>query len=228
MSQPQTFPSRRTFLQGSGAVLATGLARDAAGARADDLLRVALIGCGGRGTGAAIQALSTAGPVHLVAMADAFADRLDSSLAEIGKHVPERVDVPESRRFVGFDAYRGALDLDVDVAILATPPGFRPLHFEHAVARGRHVFMEKPVAVDAPGVRAVLAAATSAREKGLKVGVGLQRRHDPAYVETVRRLREGAIGRVQLYRCYWNSSGVWTREREPGWSEMTYQMRNWY
>ena len=198
------------------------------GARRDDLLRVALVGCGGRGTGAAIQALSTAGPVHLVAMADAFRDRLDASLAEIVAHAPERVDVPESRRFTGFDAYREALDLDVDVVLLTTPPGFRPLHFEYAVARGRHVFMEKPVAVDAPGVRAVLAAAAEARSSGLKVGVGLQRHHDPAYVETVRRVREGAIGKILLYRCYWNSGGVWTRAREAGWSEMTYQMRNWY
>jgi len=223
------FPSRRTFLQGSGAVLAAGaLAREAAGARSGDLLRVALVGCGGRGTGAAVQALSTAGPVHLVAMADAFRDRLDSSLAEIAKQVPERVDVPGSRRFVGFDAYRAAIDLDVDVVILTTPPGFRPLHFEYAVAKGRHVFMEKPVAVDGPGIRAVLAAAVEARRKALKVGVGLQRRHDPAYQETVQRLRAGAIGPILLYRCYWNSAGVWTRAREPGWSEMTYQMRNWY
>jgi predicted dehydrogenase len=221
--------SRRTFLQvSSAALLARPALADLAGARTDDLLRVALVGCGGRGTGAAIQALATAGPVHLVALADAFRDRLDSALAEIVKHAPERVDVPESRRFVGFDAYRDAIDLDVDVVILATPPGFRPEHFRHAVARGRHVFMEKPVAVDAPGVRAVLAAAAEAKKKELKVGVGLQRHHDPAYVETVKRLREGAIGRIQLYRCYWNSSGVWTRAREAGWSEMTYQMRNWY
>lgn len=229
MSQPQPFPSRRVFLQGSGAALASGaLAREAGGARADDLLRVALVGCGGRGTGAAIQALSTAGPVHLVAMADAFRDRLDASLAEIVAQVPERVDVPESRRFVGFEAFRAAIDLDVDVVLLTTPPGFRPEHFEYAVARGRHVFMEKPVAVDAPGVRTVLAAAAEARRKELRVGVGLQRHHDPAYVETVARLRAGAIGRILLYRCYWNSSGVWTRAREAGWSEMTYQMRNWY
>src|SRR5262245_57199349 len=226
---PQPSPSRRTFLTGSGAVLASSaLARSAAGARSDDLLRVALVGCGGRGTGAALQALATAGPVQLVAMADAFHDRLDSSLAEIVAGAPTRVDVPESRRFVGFEAYRAAIDLDVDVVLLATPPGFRPLHFEYAVRKGRHVFMEKPVAVDAPGVRTVLAAAAEARQKGLKVGVGLQRRHDPAYVETVRRIREGALGKVLLYRCYWNSAGVWTRPRQPEWSEMTYQMRNWY
>jgi predicted dehydrogenase len=227
-------PSRRTFVQGSSAALVAGtfpLAPGGAradGARGSDLLRVALVGCGGRGTGAALQALSTEGPVHLVAMADAFRDRLDSALAEIVAQRPERVDVPESRRFVGFDAFREAIDLDVDVVILTTPPGFRPQHFEYAVQKGRHVFMEKPVAVDAPGVRTVLAAAAQARAKNLKVGVGLQRHHDPQYLETVQRLKEGAIGKVLFYRCYWNSSGVWTRPRETGWSEMTYQMRNWY
>jgi predicted dehydrogenase len=229
MSSTHLPPSRRAFLRRSGAVLASGaLAPTTAGARTNDLLRVALVGCGGRGTGAAIQALSTEGPVHLVAMADAFADRLESSLAEIVAAVPGRVDVPLSRRFVGFDAYRAAIELDVDVVILTTPPGFRPAHFDYAVERGRHVFMEKPVAVDAPGVRTVLAAAARARSRGLKVGVGLQRHHDPAYQETVARLAEGAIGEILLYRCYWNSSGVWTRAREAGWSEMTYQMRNWY
>jgi len=222
-------PSRRAFLQGStAAVLATNLELPRGTTRADDLLRIALVGCGGRGTGAAIQALSTAGPVHLVAMADAFADRLDSSLAEIVKAAPEKVDVPESRRFVGFEAYRQAIDLDVDVVVLATPPGFRPSHFQYAVERGRHVFMEKPVATDPTGVRAVLAAAQEAKKKDLKVGVGLQRHHDPAYLETVKRIQDGAIGKVLFYRCYWNSSGVWTRARQADWSEMTYQMRNWY
>ena len=225
-------PSRRAFLHGTSAVVGASLLPDVAAvrgnARSDDLLRIALVGCGGRGTGAALQALSTAGPVHLVAMADAFRDRLDSSLAEILKERPAQVDVPESRRFVGFDAYREAIDLDVDVVLLVTPPGFRPLHLEYAVNKGRHVFMEKPVAVDAPGVRRVVEAARAARAKDLKIGVGLQRRHDPRYVETVRRIREGAIGKVLSYRCYWNSSGVWTRAREPGMSEMTYQMRNWY
>ena len=223
-----TRTNRRTFLQTSTAALAASSLSGAQGARSSDLLRVALVGCGGRGTGAAIQALSTEGPVHLVAMADAFRDRLDSALEEIVKAVPARVDVPESRRFTGFEAYQAAIDLDVDVVILTTPPGFRPTHFEYAVAKGRHVFMEKPVAVDAPGVRRVLAAAAVAKTKDLKVGVGLQRHHDPAYIETVRRVREGAIGNVLFYRCYWNSAGVWTRPREAGWSEMTYQMRNWY
>jgi predicted dehydrogenase len=223
--------TRRELLATSSVLLGSSLlARPATarGARRADLLRVALIGCGGRGTGAALQALSTKGPVQLVAMADAFRDRLDASLAELARDVPSRLDVPESRRFTGFDAYQRAIDVDVDVVILATPPGFRPLHFEYAVARGRHVFMEKPVAVDAPGVRRVLAASALARRAGLKIGVGLQRRHDPRYLETVQRVRDGAIGAPRLLRVYWNGTRPWVRRREAGWTEMQYQMRNWY
>ncbi|HJO25912.1 MAG: dehydrogenase [Planctomycetes bacterium] len=236
-------PSRRSFLAGSGAALAGGataglapgcknvtgaLALDLAVPRSMDTLRVALIGCGGRGTGAANQALSTSGSVELVAMADAFADRLAGSRRALLERHPEAVRVPDEQCFVGFDAYQRAMELDVDVVILATPPGFRPLHFEHAVALGRHVFMEKPVAVDGPGVRRVLAAAEAAKAKNLKVGVGLQRHHDVGYIETVRRIQAGQIGRLQLLRVYWNSAGVWVKPRREGMSEMQYQMRNWY
>ncbi len=236
--KPGRGTTRRSFLQLSTTALAgTSLAACTAPVRLrhrqDDLLRIALVGCGGRGTGAAIQALSTAGPVRLVAMADAFQDRLEGSLAAIQKQMAERgqadrVDVPPARRFVGFDAYRQAMAEDVDVVLLTTPPGFRPLHFEHAVERGLHVFMEKPVAVDAPGVRRILAAAERAEARGLKVGVGLQRHHEARYQETVQRLRDGAIGELRLLRCYWNGAGVWVRARQPGWTEMEYQMRNWY
>ena len=166
--------------------------------------------------------------MRLVAAGDAFEDRLSTSLEELQKHAPEKMDVPADRRFVGFDAYRKAIECDVDVVILATPPGFRPLHLTHAIEHGRHVFMEKPVAVDAPGVREVLAAARAAKDKGLKVGVGLQRRHEPKYIETVRRLQAGEIGDIILLRAYWNSAGVWTRAREAEMSELEYQMRNWY
>jgi predicted dehydrogenase len=232
-SDPGASLARRRFLVGSSAALAGAAFAGPASARlartlGEPELRVALVGCGGRGTGAAVQALSTVGPVKLVAMADAFADRLESSLAEIARARGARVDVPPERRFTGFDAYARAIDADCDVVILTTPPGFRPLHFEHAVARGRHVFMEKPVAVDAPGVRRVLAAAAQARERNLKVGVGLQRHHDPRYVETVARLKEGALGEIDLLRVYWNSSGVWVHPRPPQATEMEYQMRNWY
>ena len=194
--------SRRSFLKQTtgvamgGPMLASALA-SRAHAAADDTLRVALVGCGGRGTGAAQQALSTAGPVKLVAMADAFRDRLDGSLAQIEKRMgdkQDRVDVPEERRFTGFDAYKKAIDAGADVVILTTPPGFRPEQFEYAIDQGKHVFMEKPVAVDGPGVRRVIEAGRKAKEKNLKVGVGLQRHHEAKYLETVKRIQDGAIG----------------------------------
>lgn len=231
MSPTHSSADRRAFLKQSSAVVGASIlagSKPLARASIEDTLKVALVGCGGRGTGAAAQALSTAGPVRLVAMADAFSDRLEGSLKHLMEIHPERVDVPETSRFVGFDAYRKAIEADVDVVILATPPGFRPMHFAHAVENKRHVFMEKPVAVDGPGVRMVLDAARVARENDLKVGVGLQRHHERKYLETVRRIREGAIGDILYYRCYWNSAGVWVKQREEGQSEMEYQMRNWY
>src|SRR5207253_830057 len=123
--------------------------------------------------------------------------------------------------------YKKAIEL-CDVAILATPPGFRPIHFEEAVRQGKHIFMEKPVATDAPGVRKVLAAAAEAKKKNLKVGVGLQRHHQLGYLETIKRINEGAIGDIVNMRVYWNDGGVWVKKREPGMTEMEYQMRNWY
>jgi myo-inositol 2-dehydrogenase/D-chiro-inositol 1-dehydrogenase len=227
--------NRRDFLRtASAGVVGAALAPEllAARARATALgraeIRVVLIGCGGRGTGAAANALSTTGPVRLVAMADAFRDRLESSLAHLQAEFGERVDVPVERRFHGFDAFRAAVDCDAELVILATPPGFRPQHFSYAVEKHRHVFMEKPVAVDATGVREVLTAAATADARGLKVGVGLQRHHQAHYLETVRRIRAGAIGELVLLRAYWNSAGVWVNPRQPGQTEMEYQMRNWY
>ena len=162
-------------------------------------------------------------------MADAFRDRLDGSLNEIKKAVNDdkKFDVPEDRKFIGFDAYKQAIAL-ADVAILATPPGFRPIHFEEAVRQGKNIFMEKPVAIDGAGVKQVLAAAEEAKKKNLKVGVGLQRHHQAAYIETIKRLHDGAIGDITAARCYWNDGGVWVKERRPDETEMQYQMRNWY
>jgi predicted dehydrogenase len=227
--------NRRAFLRTAtagvvGATLAPELlaARARATAMGRDEVRIALVGCGGRGSGAAANALSTGGAVRLVAMADAFRDRLESSLAGLQAEYGPLVDVPEERRFTGFDAFRAAIDADVDLVILATPPGFRPQHFSYAVEKSRHVFMEKPVAVDGPGVRMVLEAAAQADAKGLKVGVGLQRHHQLPYLETVKRIHDGAIGEPVLLRAYWNSAGVWVNPRQPGQTEMEYQMRNWY
>ena len=194
-----------------------------------DTIKLGLVGCGGRGTGASIQAMNTtSGQVELVAMADAFEDRLNKSHKTSSSAHEGKVHVPEDRRYTGFDAYKQVLDSDADMVILATPPGFRPLHFEAAIDAGKHVFMEKPAGVDAPGIRRVLRAGEKAAEKGLYVGVGLQRRHERLYRETIAKLQEGAIGDFILSRAYWNGGGVWNRERKPEYTELEYQMRNWY
>jgi predicted dehydrogenase len=235
--------SRRKFLKtstilGGGAMLSGLPLAKAAQSLVDDTIKIALIGCGGRGTGAAVQALLTNQNVKLVAMADAFKSRLDESyknltaddLTEIEGvegSVKHRVDVPESRKFVGFDAYKQAMPL-ADVVILATPPGFRPTHFEEAVRLGKQVFMEKPVAVDGPGVRKVLAAAELAKRKKLNVVVGLQRHYQNVYRQWIDRIHDGAIGEIVASRVYWNMGALWVKKRVPGESEMEYQMRNWY
>ena len=253
-SRTSEVTSRRDFVKQSSVLVAGGAAlmsgmniAGAAHVSGDDRIKVALIGCGGRGRGAAVQALRTEGKVTLWAVADAFENptrkilpRIESDLSEdydaqaMGP-MAERIQVPEERMFWGFDAYQKAIDSGVDLVILATPPGFRPIHFEAAIAADKHVFMEKPVAVDAPGVRKVLAAGELAESKGLKVGVGLQRHHDPRYQETIKRLKDGAIGDILLTRVYWNSGGVWVRSRTdfqrahghvP--TEMEYQVNNWY
>jgi predicted dehydrogenase len=191
-------------------------------------LKVALIGCGGRGTGAAFQAFNTGHNIKLVAMGDAFKDRLDDShKALLEKFGPDKITVSEEMKFVGFDAYKNAM-AEADVVILATPPGFRPMHFEEAVKQNKQIFMEKPVAVDAAGIRKVLKAAQIAKTKKLNVVVGLQRHYQANYVETIKRIHNGDIGDVINGQVYWNDGGVWVRERQPGQTEMEYQMRNWY
>lgn len=214
---------------GGGLLLSQLPIGSSAYAAGSDRLRVAVVGCGGRGSGAANQALNADPGAVLVAMADAFEDRLTQSYERLEERWGStgQLEVPEENRFVGFDAYRHAIDL-ADVVILATPPGFRPEHFEYAVHAGKHIFMEKPVATDAPGVRKVLEMARVAKEKQLNVVVGLQRHYQNNYRESYRRVREKEIGRILGGQVYWNSGGVWVRERQPGMSEMEYQMRNWY
>ena len=234
MSAP--IQSRRDFLQTSttAALSAAAVAQlsltSGVYAAGDDVIKVGLVGCGGRGTGAAGQALSTEGNVKLVAMGDAFADSLNGSLNNLQKAHGDRVAVDNDHKFVGFDAYKQVIDSGVDLVILATPPGFRPPHFEYAVSKGKNVFMEKPVAVDGPGVRKVLESVKIAKEKNLKVGVGLQRHHQDGYLETLKRIHDGAIGDVIAMRCYWNNPGVWEPRisHEQAKSEMEYQMKNWY
>ncbi|RZL36179.1 MAG: dehydrogenase [Pedobacter sp.] len=222
---------RRDFLKASalvaGGVMMSGYSWAGVNSSVDDTIKIALIGCGDRGTGAAFQALSTKANIKLVAMADAFQDRLDNSYKLLSEKFKDKVDVPKDRQFVGFDGYQKAIAL-ADVVLLVTPPGFRPMHFEEAVKQGKHVFMEKPVAVDSPGIRKVLAAAEIAKQKKLNVVVGLQRRYQTNYRETVKRIEDGAIGDIVSGQVYWNSGGVWVKPRTANQTEMEHQMRNWY
>ena len=227
-------PERRNFCK-STALLTAGLMLPVLdiGAMAhvfnDKKLKLAVIGCGGRGSGATNQALRADNNIELVAMADAFEDRLNDSLTNLSKEFDGtgKINVKEENKFVGFDAYKKAIDL-ADVVILATPPGFRPYHFEYAVNAGKHIFMEKPVATDVPGIRKVLEMAKVAKEKKLNVVVGLQRHYQNNYIAVAEKIKENTVGKIVSGQIYWNSGGVWVRPRETGQSEMEYQMRNWY
>ncbi len=225
---------RRSFVKQStlatGAVVLTPMVKNEYGFQSsvDETIKVSLIGCGGRGTGAAVQALKASKNVKLVAMCDAFMDRVEDSLKNIQKAIGDgRADVLPEHQFDGFDGYKKAIEL-CDVVILTTPPGFRPMHFKEAVEKGKHVFMEKPVATDAPGIRSVLETAKQARLKKLNVVVGLQRHYQDKYLQLVDRIHKGKIGDIVAAQAYWNGAGVWVRPREAGQTEMEYQMRNWY
>ncbi|HXI00700.1 MAG TPA: Gfo/Idh/MocA family oxidoreductase [Sphingobacteriaceae bacterium] len=229
--------NRRQFVKSSG-LLAGGLLSAPLISKAgffnsvDDTIKVALIGCGKRGAGAAIQALSTQYNVKIVSMADAFKDRLDSTYGAIKEALAEsgqsgKLQVAEENKFVGFDAYKKAMPL-ADVVLLTTPPGFRPIHFEEAVNQKKQIFMEKPVAVDPAGIQKILAAAQRAKAAKLNVVVGLQRHYQDSYKEVVSRIKKGMIGDVTSGQAWWNNDGVWVKQRQPGQTEMEYQMRNWY
>ncbi|MGH2623433.1 MAG: Gfo/Idh/MocA family protein, partial [Sphingobacterium sp.] len=187
----------------------------------------ALIGCGGRGTGATFDAFASGQNIQLVAMADAFKDNLDKTYDLLKEKYGDKINVPDSNKYVGFEAYKEAIK-HADVVLLTTPPGFRPIHFAEAVKQGKHIFMEKAVATDIPGIRSVLETAKEARRKKLNVVVGLQRRYQTNYREAIQRIHDGAIGDVVSGQVYWNSGGVWVRPRTAGQTEMEYQMRNWY
>ncbi|MEA5426482.1 Gfo/Idh/MocA family protein [Arcicella lustrica] len=229
--------NRRDFVKSTsiitGGILTTPFLSEASffNSNSDDTIKVALIGCGGRGTGAIIQALSTKQNVKLVAMADAFKDRLDGCFEQITSddfaHLKAKIDVPADHKFTGFDAYQKAIPM-ADVVILTTPPGFRPIHFEAVVNAGKHIFMEKPVATDPAGIQRVLAAAEKAKAKKLNVVVGLQRRYQNSYRELMKRYQDGMIGDIVSASVWWNNDGVWTKPRVAGQTEMEYQMRNWY
>jgi predicted dehydrogenase len=239
MNQNQTpeTASRRTFLKTSTfATMATGAAVGnfkpalAVHPGGSDQLNVGLIGCGGRGTGAARQALQADYNVKLTAMGDMFDDRLQFSLQALQQveEITQKLDVPPERQFVGFDAYQQVLESGVDVVLLTTPPHFRPAHLRAAIDAGIHVFAEKPVAVDAPGIRSVLQTCQDAKEKGVSVVSGLCLRYAYQFQEAVKRIQDGAIGEVVTLQANDYRGGIWVKPRKRDWTDMHWQMRNWY
>jgi myo-inositol 2-dehydrogenase/D-chiro-inositol 1-dehydrogenase len=230
--QKDTAPTRRDFLKTSTAAVVGGtLASSLAGihgayAAGSDEIRVGLIGCGGRGTGAVDNVLTAAEGVRLVAMGDLFKDRLQDSLQNLVKH-GDKSAVPADRQFVGWDAYKKVVATDVNYVILATPPAFRPIHLRAAIEAGKNVFTEKPVGVDPSGIRACFELADLAKSKGLAIVAGTQRRHHGAYLEAMRRVQDGAIGDIVSMRVFWNQGGLWTKPRQPEWTDMEWQLRNW-
>lgn len=219
-------PTRRTFLTtASAATVSAATHAFAAGGGGD--IRIALIGCGGRGTGACNQALSAGSTIKLVALVDPLEGKAQAALDILKQKHEGQVAVPPDQVFTNFEDWRKAFAL-ADVVLLTTPPGPRPFLFEQAVKAGKHVFMEKPVAVDAAGVRRVLAAAAEARSKRLNVCVGFQRRYAPGYIDVINRIHAGEIGDLVCGRVYWNGTSRPGYPREPGESELHYQIRNWY
>ena len=244
-SQSKRAFTRRDFLlAASAAAAASSLVGCAAGERRDgaggpgaapavrgegfkrDKIRVGVIGCGGRGTGAAMDCAAADEQIEIVALGDLFDDRVNEARTALAK-LGDRGIVSDEHCFSGFDNYKGVLACPIDLVILATPPGFRPLHLAAAVAAGKHVFMEKPVAVDPVGVRRVIEAADAAAGKHLCIVAGTQRRHQPHYIEAMKRIHDGRIGRVVAAQCYWNQEGLWVKKQEPSWSDMEWQCRNW-
>jgi predicted dehydrogenase len=234
-----TGASRRDFLKttvaAAGALAAQALPVNAR-ASGSDQIRVGVVGCGGRGTGAADNALHAANGVSIVALGDAFPDKADNcrnrlhdlAQSDAVRDLGNTVDVPDDRVFVGLDAYEKVIASDANYIILATPPGFRPAHIEAVVRAGKTLFTEKPVAVDGPGIRRVLAAHEESKRKGMAIAAGTQRRHQLGYVETMKRIRDGAIGAIVAARAYWNQGLLWKVPRTSDMTDLVYQMRNWY
>jgi myo-inositol 2-dehydrogenase / D-chiro-inositol 1-dehydrogenase len=194
----------------------------------NDTIRIGLVGCGGRGTGAAAQCLRGGPNVRLVALGDAFRDRMQGALNNLQRDqaIRSNIDVPAERQFVGLDAYQQVINAS-DLVILATPPGFRPQQIRATIAARKHLFTEKPVAVDGPGIRMVLAAYEDANRSRLSVVAGTQRRYQTGYLESMRRIHDGDIGTITSARCYWNQGGLWHRNREASMSDLEWQIRNW-
>jgi len=228
--KPRT--SRRDFLEVSaaaGLAVAGGLSvARSAHAAGSGTIKIGLVGCGGRGSGAAVNAMNAGKDVKLVAMADIFEDRLKDARGRIKKEKPEQVDVPDDRCFVGFDAYQKVLQSGIDVVLLAPASHFLPMHFKAAVEAGKHVFCEKPHSLDVPGLKLAMAACEEAKKKNLCVVSGLCWRYDPGVREAMKRIHDGAIGEITAIQETYITTPYGLRERQPGWSEMYYQMQNWY
>ncbi|HJO30706.1 MAG TPA: Gfo/Idh/MocA family oxidoreductase, partial [Acidobacteriota bacterium] len=190
-------------------------------------MRIGVIGCGGRGTGAAVNCVESSEGVEIVSMGDLFADHLASSRQQLTEQLGAAFKVTNDTAFTGYDAFENVLATDIDMVILATPPAFRPQHLRAAIDAGKNIFMEKPIAVDPMGVNLVIEASEIAKEKGLAIVAGTQRRHQAPYLEAMKRIHDGAIGDVVAAQVFWNQGGLWNRERQPGWTDMEWQARNW-
>lgn len=222
--------TRREFLTAGAVGAAAIVAPSGVYAAADDTLKIGVIGCGGRGTGATINSLDGNKDIKITAIADVFDSSIKSFIREVSKKNASRLAVTPETTFVGLDAYQKVIDSGVDLVILATPPGFRPTHLEAAVKAGKHVFCEKPVAVDPAGIRKCLAVADEAKKKNLAIVAGTQRRHQRGYLDSIAKLKnDNAIGDILGGRVYWNNSGsIWFRPRHDGMSDTAYQLHNWY
>jgi myo-inositol 2-dehydrogenase/D-chiro-inositol 1-dehydrogenase len=224
-------PSRRDFVRGAAAVgaaaMAVGSMPSFVHAAENNTLKIGLVGCGGRGGGAAINALKADSNIKLVALADMFKDKLDAGLLGLkSSPLKAQVDVPPERQFTGWDGYKGVIEA-CDVVLLATPPHFRPMHLKAAVEAGKHIFCEKPVATDAPGLRSVIETCEEAKKKKLTLVSGLCYRYDQGKIETVKRIHEGAVGEITAIQGNYLTTGLWSNPRKPEWSDMEWQLRNW-
>lgn len=232
-----TTVSRRDFIKTSAAASVIALAPKTNNffAAGSDKIKVGLVGCGGRGTGAAINCVESSAGIEIVALGDLFQDMLDSSLEQLKEKIPGNLKVKKEACFVGFDAYKDVIASDIDMVILAAPPHFRPPHLRLALESGKHVFMEKPVAVDPVGIRSVIESSKLATEKNLAIVAGTQRRHQLHYLEILKRVHDGEIGEVIGGQCYWNMGDLWVlrglenllNKTKNKWSDMEYQCRNW-
>ncbi|MEX0821715.1 MAG: Gfo/Idh/MocA family oxidoreductase [Rhodothermales bacterium] len=224
--------TRRDFIKSSAAAAAGASvlmrSNNFAYAAGSDLMRVGVVGCGGRGTGAAVNAVESAEGVEIYAMGDLFEDRLDDSYGRLREHAGDALNVPDARKFTGFDNYKGVADADVDYVILATPPGFRPAQLRYTVEADKHVFMEKPSQVDVAGYHSIVESGRLADERGLSIVAGTLYRRQPSFVEAIQAIHDGMIGEITAAQAYYLTGPIWLRERQPGMSDMEWQCRNWY